>query len=152
MGTALRVRPIEAADAAAWLEMRCALWPDGSRQEHDSEVAEFLAGKASRLDTAFIAIAANGQAVGFAEVAIRPYAEGCYSGNVAFLEGWYVVAEARRQGIGLALVRSAEEWARRLGCTEMASDAQLTNSVSLVAHLTAGFAEVAQLRCFRKPL
>jgi aminoglycoside 6'-N-acetyltransferase I len=152
MDAHLSVRPVESQDAKAWLDMRCALWPDGSRQEHDSEIAEFLAGNAARLDAVFIAAAGDGQAVGFTEVAIRPYAEGCYSGQVAYLEGWYVLPEARRQGVGLALVKAAENWARHKGCTEMASDAELANTTSLTAHLSAGFTEVAQLRCFRKPL
>ena len=151
MDTTPLVRPVEAADAAAWLDMRCALWPDGSREEHDSEIDEFLAGNAPRLDAVFIA-ADHGQAVGFVEVAIRPYAEECYSGKVSYLEGWYVVPGARRKGIGLALVRSAEHWARLQGCSEMASDPYLTNAPSLSAHLAAGFTEVAQIRCFRKTL
>jgi aminoglycoside 6'-N-acetyltransferase I len=152
MATHLLVRPVEAADAGAWLEMRCTLWPDGSRQEHTSEIADFLVGKRSRLDAAFIAVTADGARIGFAELSIRPYAEGCYSGKVAFLEGWYVVPEARRTGVGLALVRGAEDWARLQGCSEMASDTQLTNATSTAAHLSVGFAEVAQIRCFRKSL
>ncbi|MGE2778122.1 GNAT family N-acetyltransferase, partial [Escherichia coli] len=82
-------------------------------------------------------------------LSIRPYAEECYSGNVAFLEGWYVVPSARRQGVGVALVKAAEHWARGRGCTEFASDTQLTNSANTSAHLAAGFTEVAQVRCFR---
>ncbi|WP_132596009.1 GNAT family N-acetyltransferase, partial [Pseudomonas aeruginosa] len=56
------------------------------------------------------------------------------------------------QGVGVALVKAAEHWARGRGCTEFASDTQLTNSASTSAHLAAGFTEVAQVRCFRKPL
>ncbi|WP_143481321.1 GNAT family N-acetyltransferase, partial [Pseudomonas aeruginosa] len=99
-----------------------------------------------------MAVAPDGEALGFAELSIRPYAAECYSSNVAFLEGWYVVPSARRQGVGVALVKAAEHWARGRGCTEFASDTQLTNSASTSAHLAAGFTEVAQVRCFRKPL
>ena len=152
MDTSLLVRHVEAEDAAAWLDMRCSLWPDGSRQEHGYEIAEFFAGNVIRPLAVFIAVKNDGHAVGFAELSIRPFAEECYSGNVAFLEGWYVVPDARREGVGLALVRAAEDWAHRRGCIEMASDTQLTNTASTSAHLSAGFAEVAQIRCFRKPL
>jgi len=68
------------------------------------------------------------------------------------LEGWYVVAEARRRGVGRALVRAAEAWGRAQGCTEFASDALLDNHVSAAAHQALDFDEVAQIRCFRKDL
>jgi aminoglycoside 6'-N-acetyltransferase I len=69
---------------------------------------------------------------------------------VAYLEGWYVVPEARRRGVGRALVESAEDWGRAQGCTEFASDALLDNDVSAAAHRALGFAETVQIRCFRK--
>src|SRR3954462_6355474 len=52
------------------------------------------------------------EVVGFAEVSRRTYAEGCETSPVGFLEGWYVVAARRRQGIGRALVASGEAWAQ----------------------------------------
>jgi len=90
--------------------------------------------------------------LGFAELARRAYAEGCETSPVGFLEGWFVVAERRRQGIGRALVSAAEAWARALGCREFASDALAENTVSARAHRSLGFEEVAVMRCFRKPL
>ena len=89
---------------------------------------------------------------GFVELSIRAYAEGCYSGRVAFLEGWYVVPAARRKGVGRALVQAAEDWGRAQGCTEFGSDALLDNATSQAAHRALGFAEVVQIRCFRKDL
>jgi uncharacterized protein (TIGR02246 family) len=38
--------------------------------------------------------------LGFAEVSIRPYAEGCSTDRVGYLEGWFVRPEARRRGVG----------------------------------------------------
>lgn len=38
--------------------------------------------------------------VGLAELSRRAYAEGCETSPVGFLEGWYVVPERRRQGVG----------------------------------------------------
>jgi aminoglycoside 6'-N-acetyltransferase I len=90
--------------------------------------------------------------LGFAEVSRRPYAEGCETSPVGFLEGWYVVPECRRQGIGRALVAAAEAWARALGCREFASDALVENTLSAAAHRALGFEEVVVIRCFRKGL
>ena len=94
----------------------------------------------------------DGRAVGFVELSIRTYAEGCETDRVAFLEGWYVVPDARRRGVGRVLIAEAERWARDQGCSEFASDALLDNEVSANAHTALGFQETAQLRCFRKSL
>jgi aminoglycoside 6'-N-acetyltransferase I len=95
---------------------------------------------------------ARGDLLGFAELSRRAYAEGCDTSPVGFLEGWFVVADHREQGIGGALVRAAEAWARALGCREFASDALADNTVSARAHQALGFDEVAVIRCFRKAL
>lgn len=94
----------------------------------------------------------EGEILGFAELSLRTYAEGCGSSPVGYLEGWYVVPEARRQGVGRALVRAAELWAKEQGCTEFASDTELENTVSADAHRALGFDEVEIVRCFRKAL
>jgi len=65
---------------------------------------------------ALIAIDERQAAVGFAELSIRAYVEDCMTDHVGYLEGWYVVPEARRRGIGRALVVAAEDWARQQGC------------------------------------
>jgi aminoglycoside 6'-N-acetyltransferase I len=90
--------------------------------------------------------------LGFAEVSRRAYAEGCETTPVGFLEGWYVVPEHRRRGVGGALVAAAEGWARSLGCREFASDALADNALSAAAHQALGFEEVEVIRCFRKSL
>ncbi len=93
-----------------------------------------------------------GSPVGFAELSIRSYAEGCDTDSVAYLEGWHVVPEARLQGVGRALLQAAEQWAREEGCSEFASDALLENEIGAAAHRALGFTEIRQIRCFRKSL
>ena len=90
--------------------------------------------------------------VGFAELAIRPYAEGCLSDQVAYLEGWFVQSDSRRLGIGRALVAAAEDWGRARGCGEFASDADPENDVSIRAHGALGFTDAGLIRCFHKDL
>jgi aminoglycoside 6'-N-acetyltransferase I len=147
----MNIRHASKADGEAWLELRCALWPEGSRNEHRMEIAGFLAGTA-REPQAVLVAEHEVEVVGFAELSIRPYAEGCISNRVAFLEGWYVAPQYRRLGIGKALVSAAESWALAQGCTEFASDTPSDNEVSRAAHRDCGFAEVAVIRCFRKEL
>ena len=146
------VRAVTTSGAAAWLRMRCDLWPDGSEAEHRAEIDQFFAGQLREPLATLVALNSSGDAVGFAELSIRSYAEDCATDRVAYLEGWYVVPEARRQGVGTALVHAAEEWARLQGCTEFASDALIDNHVSAAAHRALGFQETVQIRCFRKVL
>ena len=60
--------------------------------------------------------------------------------------------DLRRSGVGAVLVAAAETWARSLGLTEMASDAELTNEQGQAAHRTLGYQEVERTVCFRKQL
>jgi aminoglycoside 6'-N-acetyltransferase I len=153
----LTVRHATESDSAAWLEMRRTLWPDDGDDDHDHsvEVARFLQGDLKNPLAVLLAARedeAGTRIVGFAELNIRPYAEGCSTDSVGFLEGWFVVPDARRQGVGRALLVAAEEWARAQGCTEFASDTLVDNDVSAAAHQALGFEEVEIIRCFRKNL
>ena len=131
--------------------MRTALWPEGAA-DHAAEIAQFLAGSARAPHAVLIAVNDSGAPLGFAELFIRNYAEGCLTDRIAYLEGWYVVPDARRQGVGRALIRAAEAWAQSEGCTEFGSDAALDNIASAAAHRAVGFTETARIRCFRKTL
>jgi len=147
-----QIRPATKEDAAVWVRMREALWPEHASAWHATEVDKYLAGLLSMPLEVLIAADDDGRTIGFAELSIRAYAEGCETDRVAFLEGWYVAPEARRHGVGRALVAAAERWADLQGCTEFASDAVLDNIESASAHTALGFEETVQIRCFRKPI
>jgi aminoglycoside 6'-N-acetyltransferase I len=146
------VRSVRIDDAPAWEAMRNALWPDHGDRYHAREIAAYFAGTLHEPLEVLLAVDEAGRPVGFAELSIRPYAEGCDTDHVAYLEGWYVAPHARRQGVGRALIDAAEAWGRSQGCTEFGSDALLDNDVSAAAHAALGFEEVVQIRCFRKSL
>lgn len=148
----IAIRSAIPSDAASWLRMRMALWPDGSEAEHAREIEGYFTGKVQAPAEVLLAEDSSGRVIGFAELSIRPCAEGCRSNRVAYLEGWFVAAEERRRGVGRALVKAAEEWARRRGCREFASDTQPENEVSAAAHRALGFTEAGLVLCFRKDL
>ena len=131
--------------------MRQALWPSDPG-EHAGEIAAFFAGDRRNPAEVLLAFDDHDESIGFAEVSIRPYAEECYSGRVAFLEGWFVEEGQRGREVGAALVRAVERWGRNQGCTELASDTGIDNLDSAAAHRAVGFTEVGQIRCFRKSL
>lgn len=148
----IQVRPATLHDASAWLRMREALWPEYASDWHASEIAQYFAGNLRMPLEVLLAADESGVPIGFAELSIRAYAEGCLTDRVAYLEGWYVVPEARRRGIGRLLVAAAEQWALAQGCTEFGSDAVIDNETSAAAHRALGFVETVQIRCFRKSL
>jgi aminoglycoside 6'-N-acetyltransferase I len=121
------------------------LWPDADSLEEITQLLE---------DTeAEIFVAENdGELVGFAEAALRKYADGCESSPVGYLEGWYVRPEYRKHGVGRQLVEAVEDWAKEKGCTELASDTELHNLLSQQAHAKLGFEEVERIVQFRKAL
>lgn len=146
----VRIRHRKPSDDAEWLRMRRVLWPDETREAHQIGMAAWLA----RSDAVvLVADRADGHGLaGFAEVGTRLYADGCDTSPVAYLEGWYVDRDVRRQGIGAALVRVAEGWARARGCREFASDALLDAGDSRRAHEALGFIEVERAVRYRKRL
>jgi aminoglycoside 6'-N-acetyltransferase I len=146
-----RVRPVESGDASAWEQMRQALWP-AAPGEHAAAVERFFAGSRHEPAEVLVALDEAGQPIGFAELSIRSHADGCESNGVGYLEGWFVQEAHRRSGVGAALIRAAEDWARAQGCTEFASDAEIDNAVSLAAHKALGFEEVSRVVTFRKAL
>lgn len=101
----------------------------------------------------YISLSPSGETQGFVEVALRTdYVNGTMSTPVAFLEGIYVVPNARGQGVARDLVAAAESWAKRRGCRELASDALLENEASHAMHKALGFHESQRVVFFRKPV
>lgn len=147
------IRPPAARDVAAWAAMRGRLWPDADAAELVAEAQVFLAGDGSSLlDAVFLAEDDAARPVGFIELHIRAFVDGCDSMPVPHVEGWYVEPSARRAGTGRELMRAAETWARARGFTELGSDALVENETSHRAHAGCGFAETERLVMFRKPL
>ena len=136
----------------AWLDMRSSLWPEESIEGHRRSAEEFFRGDRREPAEVLIASDADGAAVGFTELSIRNIVDGCTSDRVGYLEGWYVAPHARRRGIGRALVDAAQNWARKQGCTEFASDSVIDNAASLAAHHALGFEETSRVCNFRKDL
>jgi aminoglycoside 6'-N-acetyltransferase I len=135
--------------------LRHALWPESSAEDHAKELDLILAGKSPGIlpSTIFVAEANSDTLLGFLEASLRSYADGCDPSHpVGYVEGWYVTETHRRHGIGAALLRAAEDWARKQGCTEMASDTQLENLLSQRAHASLGFQVAERSILYRKPL
>lgn len=144
----MEIRKATPADSMALANLASRMW-----NHHPEELdPEFASLTASDEAACFLALDAN-QPIGFAQCQLRhDYVEGCDTSPVGFLEGIYVEAEHRFNGVARALLSACEDWARSVGCSEFASDCELDNHDSLVWHLKSGFAEVNRTIWFAKKL
>jgi aminoglycoside 6'-N-acetyltransferase I len=143
------VRLARREDAAAWMALRALLWGGDAGAEDPAELEPFFA---DGDHVAFVA-AVDGTVVGLVEASLRrDYVNGTASSPVAFVEAWAVDAEYRGRGLGRGLIRAVEAWARRQGCSELASDARLENLDSHRAHVACGFRETERVVYFAKAL
>ena len=152
----IKVRQAQISDQHELAKMRELLWPDSSMEEHRKELESVLRFHMYGTLPMTILVSQDeggGALTGFIEVGLRSHADGCDPARpVGFVEGWFVHEASRKQGIGSALMRSAEAWARTQGCLEMASDTWIDDETSLRTHQALGFEVVDRCIHFRKPL
>lgn len=146
------VRAAARADAPELARLRAALWPEDDLAAHRAAIERYFDGGLPGGPWVVLVAVDRGRLVGFAEASVRPFAEGCHSEGVGYLEGWYVRADVRHRGVGAALLAETERWARARGCVEFASDADPANETSVAAHRALGFEDAGLVRCFRKDL
>lgn len=144
------IRGLSEGDLSEWLRLRLLLWDETSEDDHKSEMVDII----EHSDSQLVVVADFGEdrLGAFLEASIRSHVEDCETDNVGYLEGWFVEFRYRRLGVGRELVRYAESWAREKGCTEMASDAEVDNLISLQAHNNLGYNETSRLVHLRKEL
>ena len=136
----MHVRPVTPADHDEWVRLRLALWPDCG-PNLPAEVGDYHdKGVIGNLRTmVLVADHGDGRLGGFVEASLRPIAAGCRTSPVGYIEGWYVDPDLRQRGVGRELVEAAIDWARRQGCSEIASDFEDGNEPSRRAHAALGF-------------
>src|SRR5687768_2695784 len=137
----MTIRPLRPADRDEWRRLRRALWPTYTPEQIDAEAREFerditQCGKPAAV---FVADRGDGRLGGFVEATLRPFADGCQTSPVGYVEGWYVDDDLRQRGVGRALISAAEDWARSRGGAEMGSDCLGWNHVSFTAHQRIGY-------------
>lgn len=130
------MRPHEIAEITAMMRQ---LWPDAGEYDFSDEVV-------------YVWERPEGELGGFASVSIRPWAEGCVSEPVPYIEGWWVAPDLRQKGVGRALFAAIEAWCLQHGHVELGSDAEPANAVSFQAHVALGFEPTLRLQFFRKRL
>ncbi len=151
----MRVRLAEPGDLEKLVDMRAALWPEGTRDEHHRDAEAIVHGRPLSTMPLVVFVADDPKAGlrGFVEVGLRSHADGCDPIRPsAFIEGWWVEAGARGTGIGRALIQAAEDWGHAQGATEIGSDTWAENEASRRAHEALGFELVDTCANYKKSL
>lgn len=144
------IKKVDQSSINSLADLALKLWPDHEREAFIEEISNAI--DASENES-YLYYNNSFEAIGFIQLSVRhDYVEGCDSSPVGYIEGIYVEADYRRRGIAQELVLFAEEWSRKHGCLEMASDCELDNQLSIDFHLGAGFIEANRIVCFTKKL
>lgn len=146
----MQIKQATKEDFAVWLLLRNALWPNSQDESHLIQMSEIL--YQDDKTACFIAWD-NEQAVGFAEASIKyDYVNGCNYRPAAFLEGIFVTANKRKQGVARKLCAMIEAWGKSKGCIELASDVEINNTASQQMHQALAFEETERVVFYRKKL
>ena len=137
---------VKEVDIVAQLAIQ--MWHNNSIDGLEADFVDYM-----NNDGAIFVAYDNGTAVAFAQCGFRhDYVEGTETSPVGYLEGVFVEAAYRRQGIARTLVEECQMFAKEQGCMEFASDCELDNMESLQFHLKMGFVEANRIICFTKRL
>lgn len=145
-GMAKKVKVIRATNDHIndWLELRLMLWPEPlySRKDHLKEIKK---GLQSKDKVCLLATGGDGQAIGFIEGSIRHNVDGCETSPAGYVEGWYVLKEKRREGVGRTLIEKLEDHFRKSGLKEVAADALWEETEIRNSYVGVGFKEISRI-------
>jgi aminoglycoside 6'-N-acetyltransferase I len=144
----MEIRKATRQDSVEWIALRTQLWPRANPDELADDADKIL----EDANWSVFLAEYQGEAVGFIECSIRDKAPACETDRIGYIEGWYVASAFRKTGVGRRLVEKGEQWARDMGCTEMASDTTSNYPVSPAAHNALGYQEVKSKFYYRKSL
>jgi len=143
------IRKAAKEDVICIAEMAIMMWDCHSVEELAEEFVAILDNEECAIYLIFDNI--DDMPIGFAQCGLRhDYVEGTESSPVGYLEGIFIREGYRKKGYAKDLLAECENWAKEKGCSEFASDCELTNSVSLAFHINMGFTEANRIICFAK--
>ena len=144
----MKIQEAKHENLSDWSIMRHRLWPESTVEVHRQGAEQSLGDKRLKSWIAFD----WDRAIGFAEASVRPFANGCDSQPVVFLEGIWIDPDYREQGFGRSFIEAVESWARSQEIFEVGSDALIENELSHTTHEKWGFEATERVVYFRKKL
>lgn len=145
----MQVEEISQHNLYALTALMIALWPDCSLKEEYENCQKIMLAD----DQTCFLLKDDVGYLAFIQLSVRKeYVEGANSKPVAYIEGIYMKEEYRKLGLGAKLISLGVEWGKAKNCTQIASDVELDNQISINFHKKSGFKEVNRLVCFIKDL
>ncbi|WP_155997590.1 GNAT family N-acetyltransferase [Streptococcus ruminantium] len=132
------IKPVTKEDVCVWSSFASQVW----QKKEISLLEQFRVGA---FPNEFLYYDGEKKAIAWVSLSLRSeYVEGCCSSPVAYLEGIWVHPDYRQRGIAGQLLIFAEKWARTMGASQLASDADIDNVISQAFHIKNGFKEVSR--------
>ncbi len=131
-----------------------ALFAEAFMPGHGEEAAQLFGTQLTDPEAALFGFRRDGRLTGLAHVRIRhDYVEGAKENEcgVAYLEGLYLAKNAG-EAPARELTHAAGNWAREMGCRQLAADCAAGDTAGASLREAAGFAEVSRCICFIKDL
>lgn len=130
----------------AWLHLRKLLWPGASDEDHTQEMRAILASDTAAV---FLMFDPGGQPVGFIEGALYLNPPRSYG----YIEGWFVLPQYQKQGLGGQLLGQLEQWFLHKNIALSLSDTiPAEYPLSPKAHARYGYREFETLQIYIKDL
>lgn len=144
----MEIKRASIKEAGLVAQLAIKMWDNNSVDGLETDFVDYM-----NNDGAIFVAYDSGTAIAFSQCGFRhDYVEGTETSPVGYLEGIFVEEGYRRQGVASDLVRECQMFAKEQGCTEFASDCELSNEESLKFHLKLGFEEANRIICFTKKL
>jgi GNAT superfamily N-acetyltransferase len=140
------IRPATLGDVAELVDLNDQLGYPTRELELSERLAPILD---SREDAVLVALGEREQLIGWIHVAIE---RGLEASHVAGLRGLVVDEAHRSGGVGRALLRAAESWARAHGCTVVTVRSRVARERAHRFYQREGYARVKTSHVFCKPL
>jgi len=138
----MKIQELAAEYREIWGTMRGNLYGEASAESMSRDFENLLG---SHEAGCVLVLDGGERPIGFVEMALRKYVDGCETSPVAYLEGVYVEPEFRD-------IEAAEAWAIDRGCNEFATDSRLGDADAQRFHQHIGFEETDRIVQFKKSL
>lgn len=142
----MKLIPIGRIDFPEWSQFRSEIY---SVVNPELDLKEMESIFASELWHCWFIEREDGERIGLVELSLRNIVDGSVSSPVPYLEGLYLIATERGKGRGKATMELIKRWCLEHGLSELATDAELTNTRAHAFYEQLGFEEVDRVVQYR---
>lgn len=144
----ISIEAVQRNQFAAWRQLRLTVYGDLDPEFDQLEMTRYCEAHDKECFLAMV----DREVCGMIEVSLRNVVDGCSTSPVGYIEGIVVLPSHRGRGVARALFTKGEEWCRLMGCSEIATDAEVDNVSAQSFHEHMGFQETYRVVEYRKDL